>query len=117
VQIGGVELSVVRHGWMQHSWTLEQQGVVCAEAQKPSAFHRAYEVRSETLDFALRAQSVFGRSFAITVGGEVLGVIRPAHPFTRRAFIECSHEVPEPAQLFAFWLVAISWRRTARRRH
>ncbi len=50
----------------------------------------------------------------LDVRGRVVGHIRPEHPFTRRARVECAADIPEPDQLFAFWLAALTWRRAAR---
>jgi hypothetical protein len=116
IRVAGEELPLVKHGWLSGRWTLEREGQICAEASKPGIF-RTFEIQTEALAFTVEAQSAFSRVFNITVGGEVAGEIYPAHLFTRRAFIECHPTVPEIAQLFAFWLVALNWRRHSRRHH
>lgn len=113
----GAEFSIIKQSWMQGRWTLAQGGMVCAEAEKPSAFFRSFEVRTDAVSFTVQAASAFSRIFQIVVEGVVVGVIRPAHVFTRRAFVECDSAMPEVAQLFAFWLAAISWRRSRRNKH
>lgn len=113
---GNMEYDIRKHGFFSGQWTLEQSEHVIADAQKPSALTRTYEVSSGDLHFTLRAQSPFHRAFEIMSGNQLLGRILPAHAFTRRAVIDCSPTVPEPIQLFSFWLVALSWRRSARRR-
>jgi hypothetical protein len=113
----GAEFSIVKQGWLQRRWTLERGGMVCAEAQKPSAFFRTFAVQTDAVTFTVQAASAFSRIFHIAMEGVVVGVIRPAHVFTRRAFVECDPALPEVAQLFAFWLAAISWRRSRRNNH
>jgi len=113
IRFGADEFEVVKHGPLSGHWTLESGGQVIASAQKPSAVFRAYELSMAGADFAVKPQSAFTRCFDIEFAGQVVGSIRPAHPFTRRAFIECNSQVPELVQLFAFWLTAIAWRRAA----
>jgi hypothetical protein len=86
---------------------------VVAEAHKPSAMFRSFEVSSEGMHFTVRAGSALGRGFEFAVGERIVGSIRPAHAFTRRAAIQCAGTIPEHLQLFAFWLAALTWRRSA----
>jgi hypothetical protein len=114
ITVGGDEYVVRKHGMFSGEWTLERGAEICAEAKKPSAFFRSFEVRSSVLPLTVEASSAFTRCFDIVGGGEVIGTIKPAHPFTRRSFIECHAVVPELVQLFSFWLAALAWRRAAR---
>ena len=102
-----------KHGAFSGRWTLERAGDVVAEAHKPSAMFRSFEVSSQGMDFTVRAESAMGRAFEIMVGHQVVGSIRPAHAFSRRATIECSDSIPEQLQLFSFWLVGLTWRRSS----
>jgi hypothetical protein len=102
-----------KHGVFSGHWTLEQAGSVVAEALKPSAMFRSFEVTSQSVHFTVRAESALARAFEILVGQQVVGTIRPAHAFTRRATIQCSDAIPEHIQLFSFWLVGLTWRRSA----
>lgn len=111
IRLGGDEFEVVKHGPLSGHWTLENGGQVFASALKPNAFFRAYELSMAGADFTVQPQSAFTRRFDIVFAGQVVGNIRPAHLFTRRAYIEGNAQVPELVQLFAFWLVAIAWRR------
>ncbi len=113
ISLGGIEFPVRKHGLLSGHWTLERDGATCADAKKPNAMFRSFEVRSGALQLTVKAQSAFTRCYDILADGSVVGTIRPAHPFTRRAFIECSSSVPELAQLFSFWLAVITWRRAA----
>ncbi len=103
-----------KHGLFRGDWTLEHAGRIIAKAHKPSAMVRSFEVTSETVHFTVRAESALARAFEITVGQQVEGSIRPVHVFTRRATIQCAGTIPEHLQLFAFWLVGLAWRRSAR---
>jgi hypothetical protein len=113
ILLGQTLFTVRKHGPMSGRWTLETEGRVVAEAHKPSAMFRTFEVQAEGLHLTVQAQSAFTRSFEILNHAQCVGTIRPAHAFTRRAFIECGPEIPELAQLFAFWLAALAWKRAA----
>lgn len=103
-----------KHGAFSGRWTLEQGRDVAAEAHKPSAMFRSFEITSQAAHLTVRAESAFTRAFEIMAGQHVVGSIKPAHAFTRRATIQCSSDIPEHIQLFCFWLVGLTWRRTAR---
>ncbi len=111
VSLGSTEYSVCKEGMFQGRWTLNLHGRQVAEAIKQSAFFRSFEVQINGIDLTAEAESPLVRSFGILDGGRTVGSIRPVHPFTRRAEIECSSAVPELAQLFCFWLTALCWRR------
>lgn len=104
-------LEVRKHGWTSGHWTLELNGQTLADGQKASPFTRTFEVVAGQQQLTVKAQSAFTRCFNILESDRVHGTIRPKHPFTRRAVIDCSSEVPEGVQLFCFWLVVITWRR------
>lgn len=107
-------LAVRKHGPLSGRWTLERNGEPLAEAHKPSAFQRRFEVPTVGGTMSVEAKSAFGNGFELIVGDQIVGSIRPAHLFTRQANIDCDPTVTERDQLFAFWLVALAWRRTAR---
>jgi hypothetical protein len=113
ITLGGIELPVRKHGILSGHWTLERNGATWADAKKPNALFRSFEVRSDAVQLTVKAQSAVTRCYDILADGSVVGTIQPAHAFTRRAFIECSSSVPELAQLFSFWLVVVTWRRAA----
>lgn len=113
IEVAGREFTVRKHGPLSGRWTLEREGAVEAEANKPSALFRSFEIQSGAGLFRLKAASAFTRSFEIRSGDRSVGTIRPAHAFTRRAGIECSEAVPQLVQLFAFWLTVLAWRRAA----
>ena len=111
ISLGHSEFTVRKHGPLSGHWTLERDGQTAADARKPSAMIRSFDVRVADVHFTVKAHSAFKRCYDILSGDQSVGVIRPAHAFTRRAFSECSSEVPELAQLFSFWLAALTWRR------
>jgi hypothetical protein len=113
VSLGGVLYDVVKHGWMSGMWTLEERGHVFATAQKLSAFTRTMVVSCGEASLTVEAMSPFSRAFELRDRRDVVGVIRPVHLFTRRGEMSCDAAVPQVAQMFVFWLVAMSWRRTA----
>jgi hypothetical protein len=116
IVIGGSDYDIRKHGVFSGHWTYEQSGYLVADAHKPSAMFRTFDIscKSEGLVLTLQAESAFQRAFEISSGERVVGRISPAHPFTRRSTIECSDVVPEHLQLFAFWLAGLAWRRSAR---
>lgn len=110
----GEALVVAKHGPMSGRWTLERGGQPLAEGRKPSAFQRRFELQASTGPLVVEPKSAFGRGYQIVNEGQVLGEIRPVHLFSREAQIDCDTRVAERDQLFAFWLVALAWRRQAR---
>jgi hypothetical protein len=111
ISLGGAEYAIRKHGPLSGHWTLEAQGRPVGDAQKPNPFTRRFELDVDGCVLTLRASSSFTRRFDFVSGGKTVGTICPAHPFTRRATIECASDVSELAQLFSFWLVAMTWRR------
>jgi hypothetical protein len=114
IVLGSDRYEVRKHGVLSGHWTLEQGGLTHADAHKPSAFFRAFDIRTGGLQLTARAVSPFARTYELVTDHGLAGGIRTAHAFSRRAFVECGPEVPEPVQLFAFWLAALTWRRAAR---
>ncbi len=108
------DFAVRKHGVFSGRWTLEHNGQIMAEAIKPSAMFRRFEITAPGLRFTLQAQSPITRTFDICIGDRVAGRISPAHLFTRRTIIDCHESIPEHSQLFAFWLVGLTWRRAAK---
>ena len=116
IWLGDTEFTVVKHGPTSGHWTMQHGERTLADATKPSAMFRSFELQVHDLHFTVRAQSAFTRCYDILSGDRRVGTIQPVHALTRRACIECAPEVPELAQLFAFWLAVITWRRAANNR-
>ena len=113
--LGGTEYAVNKQGWLASQWLLEHEGEALAVAKKPSVLYRSYDVEMGPLEFTVRARSPITRRFDIVTGDIQVGTIAPMHPFTYKATIECDEPLPELAQLFAFWLAAVTWQRAAKR--
>jgi hypothetical protein len=121
LSLGGATYEVVKHGPMSGEWTLENRGEIVATARKPSMLTRTAIVTFGEATLTVHAVSPFSRVFELLVGerdvhraaARVVGRVRPVHPFTRRGVMECDAAVPQLVQMFVFWLVAMSWRRTA----
>lgn len=110
----GTQYRICKHGWLSGHWTMESSGQVYAEALKESALFRAFEVQDATALYELQSKNPFTRVYTLTLGGNQVGNIKPVGPLTRRALIDCIPEVPEPTQLFCFWLAVLTWRRASR---
>jgi len=111
---GGIQYHIRKHGWLSGHWTMEQGDTVYAEAMKESALYRAFEVNDSTALFELKARNPFRRGYQIAIAGQQVGTIEPSGPFTRQTIVDCDPQIPEPTQLFCFWLVTLTWRRGAR---
>ncbi len=103
----------VQHAWLSGEWSLVSENGTIALAVKPNPLTRVFEVSYGNDFLILRAQSPLTRSFLIEQSNALLGTIEPMHPFTRRAFIDCSRSLTIPIQLFLFWLAVLMWRRAA----
>ena len=111
--LGPTAYTIRKHGPMSGTWTLEQGPAIIAQAVKPSALFRRFHITSNGPAFDLASETPLTRTFDFLIGDRVVGSIRPAHAFTRRATLTCTPDSPDPFQLFAFWLAALLWRRAA----
>ncbi|MCA8976444.1 MAG: hypothetical protein KDC98_17120 [Planctomycetes bacterium] len=108
----GAGYEVRKHGVMSGRWTLEEGSSVILSAAKPSAFTRTFELDGLAGSFVLEAASAFGRTFHLRAGDGPIATLAPEHAFTRRAMITIEHDDCDfRAICFAFWLVALTWRR------
>lgn len=114
LRLGDTYYQIHKHGWASGHWTLESNGEIFADAQKSNPFYRSFEVIAAGQRLTVKAESPLTRCFEIMESGSLLGTIRPMHPFTRRAVIDCAMVVPELTQLFCFWLAVLTWRRAAK---
>jgi hypothetical protein len=113
ITLGSVEYAVRKQGLFSGAWTLEAPDGTYASADEPSFFFRRFELRSAYANLRVAARSAFTSSFDLESDSRLVGHIRVAHAFTYRAHIECDNTIPELDQLFAFWLVVLTWRRAA----
>jgi hypothetical protein len=109
--LGGQTLRVCKHGIASGRWTLEADGEALAEAVKPSAMSRLMEIRTLGSTLTLQPRSMLSNVFEVHHDGHHCGTVRTMHSFTRRAVIECDDSLDSLTQLFAFWMVALMWRR------
>jgi hypothetical protein len=100
-----------REGLMSGAFVLEKEGRIVARAMKTSAFRAHFDLELRSHRCSLTRTSLFGRSFSVLQGSEVIGSIRPAGVFTRRAIIDLPRDWPTPVQVFVFWLVLVIWNR------
>jgi hypothetical protein len=107
------DLYFVQHAWLSGEWSLVSESGIVALAVKPNPLTRVFEVSYDNDSLILRAHSPLTRSFLIEKSNALLGTIEPMHPFTRRAFIDCSPLLTIPIQLFLFCLTVLMWRRAA----
>ncbi|MGJ8638070.1 MAG: hypothetical protein ACSHYA_01640 [Opitutaceae bacterium] len=111
IVLNGVEYVVEKSGFVSPVWKLLLQGQSVAEANKTSVMTRSFEIKAKTGALTLQAVSPFGRTMQLK-GAGCSAMIKPNHPFTRRATISGTFADQE-ALLFAFWLSLLMWRRSA----
>jgi hypothetical protein len=110
----GTHFKVRKHGMFSGHWTLDHEGQEIASAQKQSVFTRTFDIQSSSGSLVLRAESPFGNSFRVERSGELLATISRVHLLTRRTIIETiAQKWDFPTISFSFWLVALTWRRSA----
>lgn len=111
IETPGACFQVVKPGLLKGEWQFERDGAVAAVGRKTSPFARRFEIEFDGQAAVLEAESAFGRAMRLTTPGGG-GRIAPLHAFTRRATITVSG-VPFHIQCVAFWLTALTWRRSA----
>lgn len=109
--IEGQPYKLYREGLMSGAFVLEREGRTVVRAIKASAFRSQFDLELESHRCSLTRSSLFGRSFSVLQGGAVIGSIRPAGVFTRRAIVDLPRDWPIPVQVFVFWLVLVIWSR------
>ena len=102
IWLGDAEFMVVKHGPMSGHWTLQHGDRTLADATKPSAMFRSFELQVQDLHFTVRAQSAFTRCYDILSGDRRVGTIQPMHALTRRACIECAPKFPNSPNSLRF---------------
>ncbi|GEM_PF-1054188 len=113
IGLGPEHFDIRKQGWLSGRWTLEAEREPCSEANKPNPLVRRFVLTTPEGDYTLRAQNLFTRAFSIYHGEREVGTIQPSGLLARRASINCLPSIPERTQLFAFWLVVLTWRRSA----
>jgi hypothetical protein len=108
--IQGGSYRLYREGFASGAFVLEGQGQTLARAWKPSALRARFELEFPGHTFTMRRTGM-GRGFGVFAGERQVGSIRRAGLFTRRTIIDLPADWPPAAQVFAFWLALIIWRR------
>jgi hypothetical protein len=110
ITVGGIEFGVTREG-LVGAFILEGAGGALARAEKPSAFRRAFAIESGGRQYALKAASVWGRSFALLDGDREIGAVSSARVFSRQACADLPEDMPLEVRSFMIWLVLMIWKR------
>lgn len=107
--VGETTYELYREGGRRGEFRLARHGSILARAEKPSVFVRAYELRYGASTYSLRRPSILKRRFVLSRGEQDLGAIEPELWHSRRARLALSEDWPLEIQVFAFWLVQVSW--------
>jgi hypothetical protein len=99
---------------LSNRWRLTLDGATIATASKPNPLVRTFEIASEQGDISIRSRSLFFCKFDLFMGGEKIGSIDQPNIFTKRALLTGPSTVPDVLQVFAFSLVALTWRQARR---
>jgi hypothetical protein len=102
---------VNREGIMSGAFVLQQDDVELARAEKPSAFHRSFEIGHGGRRYTLGAESAFRRKFVLKENGHSAGSVYPVNAFTRKCAVDLPSDIPLPVRVFMVWLVIILWKR------
>lgn len=94
-------------------WIVEDRSRVWMEAVMPDPESRTFVISGMGHEIRVSPRPGSARSWLIHSDGQLAGGMRRANFFSRKAYIECRPEVPEMARLFAFWLMAVYWRKGA----
>jgi hypothetical protein len=100
---------IVKEGWIGGRWAMRIDNSVIAHASSAGFLSSAKTIHAAGVTYTLR-HKFFSSAFELQQGEARVGTIARMHAFTRRASVECSPNVPELVQLFAFWLAAKAWR-------
>ena len=105
---------VYRKSPLSGNFILEENGNCIAWAQKPNPMSRLFQVDFAGIQYELKAESPFFRSFILQSQRTTIGSISPEHAFTKRAIIDLPTNIPLTVRLFMVWLVLLLWRRQQR---
>ena len=106
-------LAIVREGFWNPKFHLERDRKRMATASSVGVFRRSFQLVQGDEQYILGPSSAWSRTYALTRNGGLLGQISAAGVFSRAALIELAPELAPELRLFAFWIVALAWRRGA----
>jgi hypothetical protein len=110
IELDGRSLSVARKGFWNPKYFLTEWKEPVATALTTRTWRSYYLARGEE-EYNLSPGSPFRFSFELTRSGQPLGTIRGPGPFRRDVIMQLDGELAPELRLFAFWLVARTWRR------
>jgi hypothetical protein len=110
--VQGMTYQVYREGIMSGEFVLELNGTRLAQAEKPSALRRSFEVRYAGTTYQWQGKT-FRRSFVLAENSRTVGSLTPAGIITRKATAQLPEDLPLPVRIFLIWLALIMWKREA----
>jgi len=111
IKIGGQTFSLHRQSAIKGSFALQSGDNILAQAQKISAFSRAFRIDTAGRKLTLKATSAWRRQFEVSENETLIGRIGPTGWAGRTSVIDLGNNLPVPVQVFLFWLVVVLWRR------
>jgi len=102
---------IYRTGTFFGSFVLEAEGTILAEAEKPSAFKRQFEITFSARRFVLKRISVFGRGYDLIEDGRSIGSVFARSVFSRKARADLPEDLPLSVRVFVIFLVLLLWKR------
>ena len=108
--VGGEEFLLCRESLFRGTFSLRRGEEVLARAQK-TFWLRAFSVQFAGRSLELKASRFWSREFGLFENGREIGSIGPTSWFGREYAIELPDDMPQPVQVFLFWLVIVLGRR------
>ena len=113
VKLAGTNYRLYRQRTFGGLFVLEKNGETIAQAEKPSALARSFNVYHGGKIYTLAAESIFRRKFVVREAGSIIGSIAPERALCRDARIDLPVTLPLPVRLFMVWLTLLLWKREA----
>jgi len=114
ITIGSASYTAAREGFMSGAFFLAANGNRLVSAEKLSAFHRQFTVRSGSRTFTLSATAAFGRAYEISENEAHAGAITRQSFFSQKFSAELPDDLPLEVKAFLVWLVILLVRRQRR---
>lgn len=108
----GERYRIGREGMMSGEFFIKGPRATIATATKPSAFTRHFVVRIDGKTYSLRGKSLFGRTYELRRGRELVGTVAPQSWLSRKAQADLPEDMPIETQVFITWLVLVMWKRS-----
>lgn len=111
--VDGRDYGVYRERPLSGRFVLESNGEVVASAVKPSAFTRRLIIEHAGMQYELRPQGLFSRTFELHSGPGIVGSLSAKGIFSRRMIVDLPEALPLAVRVFLMWLTVILWKRDA----